>query len=279
MADASTGGTSPIGACPYLRAGAAAVAAPDEGATGRAGAGTHACVAGRDAFSPGPRQRSLMCETARFGSCPRFPAADRRGQDRRPTPPRAPVPWATAAAAEPVVGTRPRVARGVPLPTAVAGLILVLALVAALAFTAVRGGLDLVAGPGASASPAPTAAAGTPRPSPAATSGATAPPSTTGPSPTSMATPPSSVPAATLVPSAGPSPAATPAQLDPRYKGLKPCPDRPDCYLYVVQRGDTLTSIAASFGIPLEVVRVLNPELRNPSLIRVGQKIRIPAPG
>lgn len=277
MAEASTGEEIPIGACPYLRA--AAPVAPDGGAVRQTGAGAHDCVAGRDPFSPGPRQRSLVCETGRFASCPRFPATERRGPGRRAAPPRPPAPWATGGASESVRATHPRTGTGVPLPTAVAGAILVLALVAALVFTAARGGLDLVAGPGTSAAPMSTPAAGTRGPSPAVTPGSTTAPTTAGPGPTSTAMPASPAPTATPVQSARPRPIATATPSNPRYAGLKPCPDRRDCYLYVVQRGDTLSSIAASFGVPLRVVRALNPELKNPSLIRVGQAIRVPGPG
>ncbi len=44
--------------------------------------------------------------------------------------------------------------------------------------------------------------------------------------------------------------------------------------IYTVQRGDTLTKIANKFGIGLNDLLRLNPEITNPNLIRVGQKIR-----
>jgi spore germination protein YaaH len=60
--------------------------------------------------------------------------------------------------------------------------------------------------------------------------------------------------------------------------GLEPCPDRPDCYLYRVRSGDTLTAIAGHFGITLQALRAANPEIAYPSLIRVGDTIRISLP-
>jgi nucleoid-associated protein YgaU len=158
----------------------------------------------------------------------------------------------------------------------VAGVLLVLALVGAFAFTAMRGGIDLAAAPGGAASPEPTApvASAVPSPtvSPRPTVALPSPVPTTFPSPTVAATQP-----ATPLPT--PQTTPTPSPADPRYAGLRACPDRPGCYLYVVRRGDTLSSIAASFGVPLRAVRDLNEDLANPSIIRVGQKIRVPGPG
>ncbi len=279
MVDASTGEASQISACPYLRAGgleAAEAAADRAGPAG--GADTRSCAAGRERFVPGPRQRSLVCESTRFESCPRYPVADRRGPQRWAAQIRSPAPWATTGTGEPAGAARLwAVTRRVSLPTAVASGILALALVAALAFAAVRGGLDLAAGPSPSAAPAPTAA-GTPQLSPAATPGPTTPSPTTAPSPLPTATP-ESTPAVTPSPSVSPSPSTTPSQADPRYAGLKPCAGRSACFLYVVKRGDTLSSIAAHFAVKLAVVRALNPEIRDPSLIHAGQEIRVPAPG
>src|SRR5207245_7429155 len=31
---------------------------------------------------------------------------------------------------------------------------------------------------------------------------------------------------------------------------LQPCPDQPDCYTYVIQKGDSLLSLAKYFGVP-----------------------------
>lgn len=280
MARGSTAGGSPIEACPYLRPTEAVAGSP--GAPAASGATTPdapACTAGPNPFWPGLRQRALVCATARFATCPRFPAADRRALDRAAAPARTPAPWAASGPAEAGPASRHRVAPSVPLPTAVAGVILVLALVAAFAFTAMRGGIDLAAAPGGTASPSPTAPAASMEPSPAVTPGSTTAVPSPRPSPTTTPGLASPVPSAIPSPAVSTAPAPTAAPADPRYAGLKPCPDRPDCYLYVVRRGDTLSSIAAFFGVSLRAVRDLNGDLQDPSIIRVGQKIRVPGPG
>ena len=137
-------------------------------------------------------------------------------------------------------GARP--ARSRPGPVIVAVGILGVAVVVALAFTSLRGGLAL---PGASPAPwRPPARARPPRarsrrePARPRARRRRATPSPT-PSPS-----PSPTPTATASPSPSPSiPAA--------FAGLKPCPDRPDCYRYRVRPGDSLTGIAAKFGITL----------------------------
>lgn len=47
---------------------------------------------------------------------------------------------------------------------------------------------------------------------------------------------------------------------------------------YTVARGDTLYLIARRFGIPLETLIAVNPQITNPNLIQIGQVINIPAP-
>jgi LysM repeat protein len=44
---------------------------------------------------------------------------------------------------------------------------------------------------------------------------------------------------------------------------------------YLVQPGDTLSGIAASHGVSLAAVEAANPQLSNPNLIYVGQRIEI----
>ena len=270
--------------CPYLRAEEASARGEVAAVTDLAGPQA-ICAAGNDAYRPGTRQQGLFCLSPRHPSCPRFPAADRRAAERAAAALPGPAPWAAAADADATSDDRPRgrrpSARAVPLPTAIAGVVLVLALVAAFAFTAARGGIDLAAAPAGTASPSPTvpaAAVESWAPTPGPTAATPGPAATSSPasSPTASPTPVSTAPA-TAVPSASPSPAAT-TPADPRYAGLKPCPGRPDCFLYVVRRGDTLSSIAAAFGIPLRTIRALNPEIVNPSVIHVGQRIRIPGP-
>ena len=48
--------------------------------------------------------------------------------------------------------------------------------------------------------------------------------------------------------------------------------------VYVVQRGDTLKSIARQFGTTTAVLLQLNPNITNPNLIHVGQRMIVPVP-
>jgi peptidoglycan endopeptidase LytE len=47
--------------------------------------------------------------------------------------------------------------------------------------------------------------------------------------------------------------------------------------VYVIQEGDSLSSIAKKFNTSLEVLMALNPNI-NPDMIRVGEQVIIPAP-
>jgi LysM domain-containing protein len=159
-------------------------------------------------------------------------------------------------------GARP--ARSRPGPIVVALGILVAALVIAFAFTSYRGGLTL---PGAVPDPGSNGPSSIP-------SDAVSPSPPPAPSPTAIPSPSPSP-----SPSAAPSPTGTPGpSVPPAFVGLKPCPDAPDCYLYRVRSGDTLTGIAEHFGVTKAAVQELNPEITNPSLIHVGDMIRIPLP-
>ena len=57
---------------------------------------------------------------------------------------------------------------------------------------------------------------------------------------------------------------------------LTPCPDSPDCYIYVVRSGDNLFSIANYFGVPLSTVKAMNPWTKNG--LKAGRELRIPPP-
>ena len=128
---------------------------------------------------------------------------------------------------------------------------------ASFAFVLVRGGVAL---------PSATAPGG-------AVQGATATPLATElavvPSPTLSA----------LTPAAQPSPTATSTARpsSDRYALLVPCPDKPDCYIYTVRRGDTLTGIAKYFGTTLAKIRQLNPWTLTKGL-EPGQKLILPTP-
>lgn len=45
--------------------------------------------------------------------------------------------------------------------------------------------------------------------------------------------------------------------------------------VYRVAQGDTLWGIAQRFGLPLETLVALNPQIKNPNLIHVGDEVRV----
>jgi LysM repeat protein len=186
------------------------------------------------------RQQQLVCLSSRHVDCPRY-----------------------LQAAAPV-SRAPR-ARTVPPAILAAIVILLLSAAASFAFVLARGGLQLPEPSGATGDVA--GAVGTPLPTTLVVVATPAP-----------------TPAPTLTPTASPvatpvatsTPAATPPQND-RYALLEPCPDKPDCYVYRVRRGDTLTGIAKFFGTTLDTVRELNPWTKTKGL-QTGQQLIIPPP-
>lgn len=60
--------------------------------------------------------------------------------------------------------------------------------------------------------------------------------------------------------------------------GNQPGPANPPAYgsVYTVQYGDTLGKIAARVGCSLSSLIAVNPQIQNPSLIYVGQRINLP---
>jgi len=66
-----------------------------------------------------------------------------------------------------------------------------------------------------------------------------------------------------------PNPEATPSATATR---------QPAYFLYTVQRGDTLTAIAASYGLSLDHILWTNPEqIEDPDLIHVGDRLLLPS--
>jgi hypothetical protein len=161
----------------------------------------------------------------------------------------------------------------------VATLVLAGAIVAAFAFVAARGGLVLpqVGSPSASL----VAAASQPAPSGPPPSAPPSAPPAASPSPAATSTAaPSATPSRTAA--ASPSPVAsspgspwTAAQL----AVLKPCPGRSGCWQYKIHSGDNLHGVAKFFGIAYPALLAANPQIKNSSLIHVGEVIVVPAPG
>jgi LysM domain len=144
--------------------------------------------------------------------------------------------------------------RGAPVAIGTAAVLLV-----AAAAVAATGGLGPMGDRGAGASP--TAGAGGAAPSNAA------------PSRSPLG------PARTLAPVATVRPTLVATrELPAAWRHLEACPAPEACYLYVVERGDTFGAIARRFDTTVKKLRKLNPELADPSTIRVGTKVRVPPP-
>jgi len=218
------------------------------------------CIALADPVPQSQRQQELVCLRAGHVDCPRYVRGTTVVQ-RAEARPRAAISRATLAAT----------------------LILVASGLFAFGFVVVNGGLDLTtaspapSGPGTAVGTSPTPAP-TASPTPAPTASPTPAP-TLAPTPTIAPTPtaaPATPPPATPAPSPSASAASTPSPASLAL--LVPCPDRPDCYVYTVKRGDTFLQIIGRFGVGFQEALALNPGLRDPSLIVVGAKLRIPTP-
>ena len=139
----------------------------------------------------------------------------------------------------------------------------------AVTFVAGRGGLDMPIasrGPVAFASPEPSLPETTPPP---ATANATPVPATL---PPPSVAPPTAAP--TVAPTAAP-PTAAPPTLDPDdpLLALPACPDHPGCFLYVIQRFDTMSGVVSRYLLSLTVVLALNPQVADPSVVVTGQTL------
>ncbi len=230
--------------CPYFRRETA------EGTLGRPVEmpdSINRCAAYGEPVPQSLRQQELVCLSTRHVDCPRYLQAAAPG---RKAPPARRVTRAVLAA----IG------------------ILIASVAASFAFVVVRGGLSLpiAAQPAgavaaATGTPAATVVAIAPSPTPAIT-----------PSPTPSASP---SPTPTPVPTPSPTPTITPTPhpSSDRYNLLQPCPDKPDCYVYTVRRGDNLTGIAKYFGTTLDTIHQLNPWTLKKGL-EPGQQLILPPP-
>jgi hypothetical protein len=145
------------------------------------------------------------------------------------------------------------------------GLFLAACATFAVTFVAARGGLQLPVG----ATPLPVAVASAeptvgPTPEPLPSPELTIPP-TAVPSPIPTLSP-------TVPPTVRPFALPTLKPGDPLL-ALEQCPDHPRCFIYIVQRRDTMTRILSRFDLKLEVVLALNPKITDPGLIIVGQRM------
>ena len=234
------------------------------------------CSALGDAVPQSLRQQELVCLTSGHVNCPRYL---RGSTDPNELPERVPAD------------------RPVTAPIAAALAVFVAAFMISLAFLGSSGGIILTAAaPTASGAIAGAIPAGSPSRSPAVTPAGTSEPTSSpsltsspgadpsltsnpGPSETLTSTP---VPSASSTPvpapaaTAKPPPRPTAKPTSNRYALLKPCPDTPNCYLYVIRSGDNLYSIANYFGVPLKIVKASNPWTS--SGLKVGRTLRLPPP-
>jgi hypothetical protein len=244
-----TAAPAPGDACPFL----AAIDLQDRVRPATLSPDTaNRCLSTGEPVAPTARDQAVLCLSGEHAACPRFVRATHGVRADVPLPsqgPRVSGPIVAAAA--------------------------VLALAAVLAGVALAAEGDLSVGLGGASSSTPIATAGAG--GPAASSGgavaaASLAPATPGPTLLPTATP-------TLVPATpAPTPAPTPTPKPKKYAGLTPCPGVDDCYIYVVKRGDALAAVAARYGLTLDEVLARNPKIRDPGLIVLGQKIRMPTP-
>ncbi len=196
----------------------------------------------------------------------------------------APAVGSPAAAPRAVVASVPRRRGRGPVTLVAAGILVVLLAVAVLTPHAVPGGVLGVRGVPASTAPSGTRARVSGIGTGIAVQGSTgavslpAGPSTTGASSTPASAAQSPTATATAHPSS-PNPASSAAiaqvsRTEPATVG--PC-GATGCVVYVVRSGDTVGRIAGRFGVSIQAILAVNPQLRDPNLIVTGQTLLLPS--
>jgi hypothetical protein len=251
-----------VAICPFLRAAdgdrlGTPVDLPDP---------VNRCAALHDPVPQSLRQQELVCLTSGHINCPRY----LRGA----------VVVSEAA--------KPRVRAGSSASPAILVSIgiLVVAFAVSIGFAMTQGGLEMTAaapagpsssvtgGEGSATSDQPSASALAVVPDATASS---SPLATQAPTPTVAPETPAPSPTPSPTPPPTPKPTTKPKPTSDRYALLTECPDADKCWIYVVRRGDNISSIANYFGVKLATVYDMNPWLRSKGL-RAGQEVRLPPP-
>ena len=147
--------------------------------------------------------------------------------------------------------------------------------VIAITFVAARGGLQMPVAPNGSAvavsSSAPSAAPSAPLPTEPAPTTASVPTPLPSPSPAQLTQAPTPEP--TVEPTPGPTLVIPTLRPNDPLAALPACKDHPGCYVYIVQRFDTLSTIADRFRVPMDTILALNPQITDPSIVVVNGTI------
>lgn len=77
----------------------------------------------------------------------------------------------------------------------------------------------------------------------------------------------------------GGTPSSTPRPSAPAAASVAPTPTpAPTPQVYVVKEGDTLSKIAAAFGVTIDQIMTANPGMKDPNKIAIGDQLVIPTP-